>query len=279
MRIGSQEHKELFCRTFLDAHRSYEPKTLPWPDLSEVHLERIKAIPFWRTALGVEQNAGRMVGGFAQTIRDPLVREAVELQAYEESRHARLLSTFIERYGIDVEPPSMPEKKPTKSNFTVFGYEECLDSYFGFGIFGIARRYAYMPDEMLELFEPILLEEAQHIVFFVNWVAYTRAQEGVEALGVGLSAYGYLRAIGRLIATATGAAAEGTGFLAPGAGSVGAPKMTAREFLESCDNENRKYMSVFDPRLVQPRVLPALGAIALRLLPGAGVAANAAVTR
>jgi hypothetical protein len=279
MRIGSEEHKQLFCRTFLDAHRRYEPETLPWPDLSETYLARIKSIPFWRTALGVERNAGRMVTGFAQTIADPLVREAVALQGYEETRHARLLSTFIERYGLEVEAPPMPATKPTKSSFTVFGYEECLDSYFGFGIFGIARRLAYMPEEMFAIFEAILLEEAQHIVFFVNWIAYARAQEGVEALGGALAGYGYLRAIGRLLATATRAGAEGTGFLAPGAESVAGPKLTVREFLESCESENRKYMAIFDPRLVQPRVLPSLGSLALRLLPGSRLAAGAAATQ
>jgi hypothetical protein len=35
MKIGSADHRALFCRWFLDSHESYEPHTLPWPELDE----------------------------------------------------------------------------------------------------------------------------------------------------------------------------------------------------------------------------------------------------
>jgi hypothetical protein len=278
MRIGSDEHKALFCETFLATHTAFEPQNLPWPDLDETHRARLLAIPFWKTALGVEQNAGRMVSEFAKSISDPLVRAAVALQGREESRHAALLRTFLDRYELQVESPPLPPLRTGKTAFTVFGYEECLDSYFGFGAFGIARRIDYMPEALLSIFETILLEEARHIVFFVNWAAWQRVQDGVAALSPALSAYGYLRALGRLVATATTAAGDGTGFLAPGAGSLGIEDLTAASFLQSCDAENRRYMSAFDPRLLQPRVLPNLGFAALRLV-NALMPARAAVTR
>jgi hypothetical protein len=40
MKIGSEAHKELFCRTFLEGHRCYEPAELP--GASDTRLHRIE---------------------------------------------------------------------------------------------------------------------------------------------------------------------------------------------------------------------------------------------
>ncbi len=41
--------------------------------------------------------------------------------------------------------------------------------------------------------------------------------------------------------------------------------LTARKFLQACIDENDRYMSEFDPRLLRPRVIPTLGKIAFAL--------------
>jgi hypothetical protein len=38
MKIGSEAHKELFCRSFMESHQKYEPEQLPWPDLDDASL-------------------------------------------------------------------------------------------------------------------------------------------------------------------------------------------------------------------------------------------------
>jgi len=62
VRIGSEEHKELFCGTFIKSHLAYEPRELPWPELDDVSLARLRAIPIWSIALQVELNAGLVPG-------------------------------------------------------------------------------------------------------------------------------------------------------------------------------------------------------------------------
>lgn len=104
MKIGSDEHKELFCRSFIESHRAYDPREWPWPQLDDLSLARLRAIPIWTLALEVELGAGEMLGGFARTERDPLVREALDLQGYEEDRHGRILQCLIERYTLPVTP-------------------------------------------------------------------------------------------------------------------------------------------------------------------------------
>ncbi len=62
MKLGSEQHKELFCRSFIESHLDYEPEQLPWPELDSVALERLRGIPFWKEALITEREAGLMEG-------------------------------------------------------------------------------------------------------------------------------------------------------------------------------------------------------------------------
>jgi hypothetical protein len=274
MRIGSDEHRLLFCESFIASHRRYDATNLPWPDLSRDDAARLRAIPFWRTALAVETNAGRLVSAFAQTVEDPLIRAAVELQGREEARHAALIAAMIERYEIEFTPRPLSPPVATRRAFTDFGYEECLDAYFGFGLFGVAQQVRYFAEDFMLIFEPLLQEETRHIVFFVNWVAYERARKNLAALVPFLTAFGYLRALGRLIATAQSASHDGTGFIATGSEQM-ISGLTLHGFLASCKAQNVRFMETVDQRLLQPRVIPAVGDLLefiTRFVPGTSAA-------
>ena len=254
--IGSDEHKELFCRTFVETHERYEPLELPWPVLDDAALARLRALPIWDMALQAETNAGAMVTGFAATISDPVVRDAVALQGFEEERHGKLIGTLVDRYGLGA-TRRPPELEPTQSQFVHFGYRECLDSFFGFGIFRIARETDFMPDSLISLFTRVLWEEARHIVFFVNWIAYERVRRGygnvlMQAIATAL---GYVRALFDMIVSGK-KMAEG----APPSASNGTvlPDLSLTRLLDACLAENERLMARFDERLLRPRVMPLL---------------------
>jgi hypothetical protein len=95
IKVGSDAHKELFCRRFLETHELYDPVVLPWPELDDAQLGRIRSVPFWQEVYHTERRAGAIVAAFTPMVQDPLVREAVALQGVEESRHARLLRVMI----------------------------------------------------------------------------------------------------------------------------------------------------------------------------------------
>lgn len=51
-----------------------------------------------------------------------------------------------------------------EQNFSHFGFEECLDSFFAFGLFRVAREASVFPEQIFTIFDPILDEEARHLV-------------------------------------------------------------------------------------------------------------------
>jgi hypothetical protein len=274
MRIGSEAHKERFCRQFIESHQRFDPETLPWPELDEAALTRMRAVPFWQEVLHTERRAGAIVQAFAQTITDPLVREAVDLQGVEEERHAQLLGVMIRRYGLPAEERPLEDIGPDLyTAFADFGYGECIDSFLGFGVFKIARQSEFLPDKLFQIFDTLMLEETRHIVFFVNWMAW---QEAVRGRGAGwwralVSARFYGRAIRRLVGTIRQGqkANDGKDFSATQA-SVFLDGFTFRRFVEECYAENARRMADFEADLLRPRFLPSLARAALsgmRLLP------------
>ena len=269
MKLGSIQHKKLFCRQFIDSHVEFEPETLPWPELDPVSLERLQSIPFWQEALYVERRAGKMVAAFAETIQDPLLQEAIALQGQEESRHYRLIKHMIQRYDLPVtEPEDTESPDQLDSAFTTFGFSECLDSFFAFGMFGIARQAQYMPEGLFEIFSPILDEEARHIVFFINWVTYHQIKQGQgwPALRGAHALWHYGQAIFSMIKIVTGVGkTKKKRFTATGATGF-MNDLTPSHFLTMCLEENRKRMEQVDPQLLQPHLLPQLAQLALEAL-------------
>ena len=273
MKIGSEEHKRLFCHNFIETHRRFEPPELPWPALNDDELGRLRAVPFWQEVFHTERRAGAIVEAFAKTIDDPLLREAVDLQGYEEARHAWLIRFMIDHYRIEAgEQPIEKLPDDAVTAFIDFGYGECFDAFLGFGVFKIARESGFLPESMFSLFDVLMYEETRHIVFFINWMAYREAQEGRGAAPIRAmtAAWFYGRALARLVGTIRrGAESNGQDFSATQA-DVFLNDFSIRRLVGECLSENARRMSAFDPQLLQPRLLPTLGRIAfsaMRLIP------------
>ena len=276
MRIGSKAHKELFCRSFMSSHEPYEPEHLPWPELDDRSLSILRSLPVWSMALQVEVNAGVMIAGFADSQRDPLIQEALRLQGYEEARHGRMIGVLVERYQIKTTVAD-PTARPTRRAFVDFGYNECVDSFMGFGVFRIARQMRFLPDPIMSLFTRVLWEEARHIVFFVNWIAYERTLRGYgpPLLQAIPTAIGYGRALLKTVGRASLTRTEDKGLQA--VGDI-LKDLTPADFLRACLTENDLHMARFDPRLMRPRAVPAIARFALNVIE-AGTHARAVAQR
>lgn len=273
MKIGSEDHKELFCRSFMESHLEYQPEQLPWPHLDGAALERLQRIPFWEEALNTERAAGAKVDAYTAMIDDPLVRDAIALQGREEARHGRLFEFMIQHYGIEISgcPPN-PLPDDIERGFIEFGYGECLDAFLGFGMFKIARQSGFLPEPMFTIFDVLLQEEARHIVFFVNWVAYLQASRGrgAKLFRAAHSLWHYGRAVKGLLELVSRSEERSSNDFAATEASVLMDDFNIEMFLSTCLEENARRMSSFDQRLLQPKLLPSLAQFArsiLKLIP------------
>lgn len=268
LKAGSAEHRQLFCRSFIDSHLRFEPERLAWPELEPAMLQRLREVPFWQEVLYTEMRAIRIIEAFAPALPDPLVREAMELMAEEERRHERLVRHLIARYGIAIEAREIPPlPSDIERTFIDFGYGECVDSFLGFGFFRLARESGFLPQEMFAILEILMGEEVRHVLFFVNWMAWHQARHGRGAAPLRslTSAWYYARAIAALAGVALrNARHQGNGreFSATQAAEL-MQGFTVVRLLEACLEENRRRLDAYDRGLMRPRLLPALARIAL----------------
>jgi hypothetical protein len=270
MRPGTPEHRDLFCRTFIDSHVAFEPEALPWPELDQFYLERLHAFPLWSYARAIEQRAGRMVSAFARTLDDPLIREAVAVQGIEETRHGHLMTHVMERYGVNVPSLPPPDLPSGREDFLVFGFGECTDSFVGFGAFSLARQKKLFPDPLMKIFDNVLWEEARHIVFFINWWRYEEARAGRGGL-FHLAYNSPKYHLKSMMRTAEGGEGVPT-FPVLGRDQIRSVTegITPMMFLEAALAENRRHMDRFDRRLIKPVLMPRLAMVVLaglRMLP------------
>ncbi len=270
--IGSEVHKQMFCRMLLDTHNPYKPAVIDWPPLTPAELKRLTSLPIWDIAVQTEGRASIRVATFAATLSDPLLRAALEMDAGEEARHKIVLSKLVEAYGIRLAPePEYPAPKDPEWAWIVTGFSECIDSFFAFGLFRSAQRSGFFPDELVDTFEPVIQEEGRHILFFVNWYAwYWRnmawwrrpwffARVGAAWVHLFHQRLGIARGID------TDGAARDANFPANAAGSVG-DSLDARELIALCLTENDRRMAGYDRRLLRPKFVPRIARLALRFM-------------
>ncbi|WP_027211915.1 hypothetical protein [Burkholderia sp. WSM2232] len=272
VKIGSEAHKHMFCRMLLETHDPYKPAVIDWPALSPDALERLCSLPIWDIAVQTEGRASINVHTYAAQLSDPLLREAITMDGDEEARHKRVLARLIAAYGIEIAPePHYPAPRDPEWAWMRTGYSECIDSFFAFGLFRAAQQSGYFPEALVETFEPVIQEEARHILFFINWAAWHRRNMPLwrrpwHALRVAAI---WVVLIWERVAIAKGIDANGvahdSNFL-PANSSVIGKGLETTELVELCLAENERRMSGYDARLLRPRLVPTLARFALRFM-------------
>ena len=246
----------------LDSFDPYKPAVIDWPELDAQARDRLVSLPIWDIAVQTEGRARLNVASYAAVTSDPLLRKAVELNAFEEGRHKHVLSNLVAAYGIALAPePHYVVQGDPEWAFMVTGYSECIDSFFAFGLFESAKRSGFFPQALVDTFEPVIQEEARHILFFVNWAAWHRRTMPLwrrpffelKVLAVWL--FLIWERIG--IARDVGGGVQDNNFTMSGAKSLGDDIDVAR-LIELCLAENSRRMSRYDPRLLRPFAVPAL---------------------
>lgn len=271
VRLGSADHLMLFSRMLLDTHDPYRPAVIDWPELEPQVRDKIVSLPIWDMAVQTEGRTGMFVKTFAETVREPLLRSAVEMDAFEERRHKLVLANMVQAYGIELQPePEYKKPKDAEWAFMRSGYSECIDSFFGFGLFKLAKDTGFFPAELIDTFEPVMREEGRHILFFVNWVAWWRRnmpwwrRSYFEAKVVLVWLFLIFERIDMAKGMGESSKAQENNFTLNGSKELGV-EVTFPELAAICLAENDRRLEHYDPRLIRPRFVPSAIRLILKL--------------
>jgi hypothetical protein len=273
MRRGDDAYRAMFSQMLLDTFNPYKPAVIEWPVLDPDARQRLVSLPIWDIAVQTEGRARLRIVSYARRIGDALLREAFELMAFEEGRHKEVLSHLVRAYGIELDPePAYVEPRDPEWGFMVTGYSECIDSFFAFGLFELARRSGYFPPELVETFEPVIQEEGRHILFFINWIAWHKRTMPLWRrpwfLLKTMAVWAFLLRERIGLARDVGAGGkEDANFTVQGANAVGGEVDTV-ELMRICLAENDRRLSGYDARLLRPTTVPRLVRFALLFMGG-----------
>jgi hypothetical protein len=273
LRPGTETHKRDVCRMFRETFNPYRPSVIDWPKLPAQTVARLRALPIWDIAVQTEGKARLSMAAYARLVKDPDMRSAIALNAWEENRHKQVLAKMVQAYGIPlISEPRYPVPRDAEWAYLRTGYSECIDSFFAFGLFEMARRSGLFPAELVATFEPVMQDECRHILLFANWVAWHRAKLpwwrrayfelkvftvwiylGWERIGMARSFDGN-----------GNETLQDNNFTLSGTKAVSETEIGVRELLSVCLSENDRRFSGYDPRLLRPNTMPRLVRLALR---------------
>jgi hypothetical protein len=272
LKIGSAAHRDAVCRMFRDTFNPYRPSIIDWPKLTPEALARLVGLPIWDIAVQTEGKARQRMLSYSETVPDPEWRDAIGRNGWEEGRHKEVLSNLVASYGIRLAPePDYLKPRDTEWAYLVTGYSECIDSFFAFGLFELAKRSGYFPMELVNTFEPVIQEEARHILLFANWLAWHRRRLPLwrrvwfELRVIAVWAFLIWERIGIARGIDDGAPAPDNNFTLNGSQAVGGANLSPLALMAICLEENDRRFAGYDARLLRPTTTPTLARVALRV--------------
>jgi hypothetical protein len=270
--IGGDAHRDAACRMFSETFNPYRPSVIDWPVLAPDALARLTGLPIWDIAVRTEGKARLRMLAYAQSLRDPDWRAAIAHNAWEESRHKDVLSNLVGAYGIALAPePEYQAPRDAEWAYLVTGYSECVDSFFAFGLFAMAKRSGFFPAELVETFEPVIQEEARHILLFANWLAWHRRRlrwwrrPWFEARVAAVWVFLAWERIGLARGMDGDAVAENNNFTLTGGKAVSDDDFSVLLLLRVCLEENDRRFAGYDSRLLRPTTTPAIARMTVRI--------------
>jgi hypothetical protein len=173
---------------------------------------------------------------------------------------------MLAHYGIAVPEGGGQRPRDPEWGFLRMGYGECFDSFFAFGLFAIARDSGFFPPKLVDVFEPIVQEEARHVLFFANWIAYRRKRvplplRPLHALRSGAA---LVLQAWRRVETARGVQ---TGDFAMKGHEAINTSISPRAFVDLCLRENERRLGIYDAKLLRPTIVPTIARMVRPLLP------------
>jgi hypothetical protein len=267
--IGTDAHRDAVCQMFRDTFNPYRPSIIEWPKLEPEALNRLTSLPIWDIAVSTENKARVRMQRYGETATDPAWADAITRNGWEEGRHREVLSHLVASYGIKLAPEAEDTLPEPEWGYLVTGYSECIDSFFAFGLFELARRSGYFPPALVDTFEPVIQEEARHILLFANWLAWHRRRLGLvqrirfESRVARAWIFLAWERIG--LARDMETPAPDNNFTLTGGQALSDADLSPLALMAICLAENDRRFAGYDPRLLRPTTTPTLARLAVRV--------------
>jgi hypothetical protein len=267
IKFGDPTHFAMLTRLLLDTYNPYKPAVLDWPKLDPDTLARVTSLPIWDIAVQTEIKASARIEAFAATIGNPALKAALLHMAAEERRHRDVLARLVAAYDIPLQPDlEYAPPGDTEWAFMVTGYSECMDSFFAYGLFEMARRSGFFPLSLVETFEPVVQEEGRHILFFTNWIAWHKATMPIwrrpwfALKTAAVWAFLIWERIG-IARSVDGLEGADANFTMNGSKAL-SDEMDPAVLIDICLAEDKRRMAGYDARLLRPTTMPKLARFA-----------------
>lgn len=274
---GGKIHKREVAKMFRETFNPYRPSIIDWPKLSKDALERVTSLPIWDIAVQTEGKARLRMAAYADLVKDPDMKDAISRNAWEENRHKEVLAHMVSAYGVPLAPegPYHPPKDPEWA-YLVTGFSECVDSFFAFGMFELAKQSGFFPEALTDTFEPVMQEECRHILLFANWLAWYRINMPIwrrPFFEIKVWAVWTFLAWERLhlaksVDNSGGVHYQDNNFTITGTKSMSNHHVSLPEFMTTCLEEDDKRFSGYDPRLLRPETTPFIAKTICRVARG-----------
>ena len=112
--------------------------------------------PIWDIAMQTEGNASLRVLSYAATIKDPLLREAVEIDGFEETRTSRSCPIWYRRMAFRWRRNRNTCVRAVPRAFLLAGFCECVYTFLLLVSFAPAKRSGFFPPALVDTFEPVV---------------------------------------------------------------------------------------------------------------------------
>ena len=254
----------------LTTFNPYKPAVIDWPKLEPEARARVVSLPIWNMAVQAEGKAKIRVATYGEEVTDPLLKKAIELDAFEEGRHKYVLSNLVEAYGIKLaSEPAYLRPRDAEWAFMVTGYSECIDSFFAFGLFETAKRSGFFPSELVARFRTrdargrpphTVLRQLDRLAS-PQYAAMRKPVCAEDHRCLGVPDLGTVGSSDDVNGTA-----QDNNFTITGAKDVSID-IDIIDLVDICIAENERRLGIYDKRLIRPRFIPGVVRLVRSLIP------------
>lgn len=232
--------------------------TLTFPALDELTQKRLAELQFWPSIYGQLHRASVIAQSLSQSAQGSLLQGAITQLAQDNLAIAAAVKTFCqERHLTDSNFTKTSVSSPSKSDFKAICHQNNMGLLWMSGLYELAIQEDYLQADILAILDQILMLQARHILFFLNWLAFeSHVKQKPEYELKGLLSFLPLKGLWfETFKKLNRSEYDDTLPIDPDESDYFLGKYGYSDFVQACESNYLARFTGYDERLVQPRTL------------------------